>query len=97
MAKKNIPNIKDALTLGKKSITPKKIEKDISEIENAAKEIHEEKVVLSEKEEEEYEEMVKKTSIHIPMDLYKKLKVKAFERNITLRKLIINTLNDKFK
>lgn len=92
MAKKTDTSIKDALTLGNKRSTPKKTNKNVSKIEEATKEIHEEPL-----SEETNKEDVKKTSIHIPIELYSKMKLKAFERNITLRKLIISALDEKFK
>lgn len=98
MVKKKQDSIKDALTLGTKRTTPKKTNKNISEIEKATANIHEETITPTTKQEEKkYKEEVKKTSLHIPLDLYVKLKTEAFNRNVTLRKLIINALNEKFK
>lgn len=93
MAKKKDDSIKDALTLGRKKELKKNTEKSVSKIEEATKEIHEE----TPKEEEVYKAEVKKTSLHIPIELYTTLKMEAFKRNITLRKLIISALNEKFK
>lgn len=87
MAKKKDNSIKDALTLGTKRTLPKKTIKDVGQVEKATAKIH---------EETKAKEEVKKTSLHIPLDLYTKLKRKSFDRGITLRKLIIETLKKEF-
>lgn len=93
MAKKKDNSIKDALTLGSKRVLPKKTIKNVGEVEEATAKIHEEtKLEKKIKEKEE----IKKTSLHIPIDLYTKLKRKSFDRGITLRKLIIETLKKEF-
>lgn len=93
MAKKKDSSIKDALTLGTKRTLPKKTVKNVGQIEKATAKIHEEGKL---EQEIKRKEEVKKTSLHIPIDLYTKLKRKSFDRGITLRKLIIETLKKEF-
>lgn len=93
MTKKKDDSIKNALRLGTKRELKKNTTKNISKIEEAAQEIHEDNPI---KKEENYKPEVKKTSLHIPIELYTTLKMEAFKRNTTLRKLIINALNEKF-
>ncbi|WP_052600171.1 hypothetical protein [Aureispira sp. CCB-QB1] len=90
MAKKKNTEIKNALTLKPKGIVPKRPVINNQEIEKATSEIHEEEVKPKKEKEE-----VKKTSIHIPMELYRKLKRESFDKGITLRKLIIDILESK--
>ena len=96
MSNKKNEAIKDALTLGTKRVLPKKSTKNLSEIEQAANKIHSNNTAAT-LTENVVKEAVKKTSLHIPMDLYATLKMEAFKNNVTLRKLIISTLEEKFK
>ncbi len=90
MAKKL--DVKGALTLGTKKKLTKKSTKNVDDIEMATKQIHTGGRVGRPSKNEE----VKKTSLHIPLDLYKKLKIKSFEQGVTLRELIISTLSQEF-
>lgn len=87
MAKKKNPQIENALSLKPKSSIPKKPIINNQDIEKATQDIHKEQTSTKGTKQE-----VKKTSLHIPMELYIKLKRKSFDRGITLRKLIIETL-----
>lgn len=87
MAKKNNSKIENALSLKPKRSIPKKPIIDNQEIEEATQKIHKESISNKPVKQE-----VKKTSIHIPMEIYIKLKRKSFDRGITLRKLIIEAL-----